>query len=520
MELPIEIGLLGNNKIGKTNIYNLYNGNEFNDTELTTIDAEYYTNDIDINFGKIQKKMKIIVWDTPGQERFLLTTINLAKNFLGLIFIYSITDRKSFTDIEKMIRKYNEIKINSNIPLILIGNKCDLENIRKVSKEEGENIAKKYKMKFFECSAKNDININESFKTIVDDIVTIFYDQLLNKDESEHQRIKILKFDDGIYEGETNNCIKDGYGTMKYNNGEKYEGHWKNDLREGKGKLFFSKGYYDCNWINNFQNGYGKIYYDNNKILQINFENGKREGVGIIHLNNNEILEINFKDDCIIDCTINYEDGSKLIGICDNNFNLIKGKIEYSNGDIYEGELNEIGLKNGKGIMKYNNGKIYDGNWENNKKNGNGLLCCNNEDYEKIINARISEININNIFKLKLNDSFYEGEFVNDLREGKGILFNKYGDHYLNNNLIYYGNFRNDNKYGYGCVYFEDEYYFRCYWKNNNTVNEFKEGLFHLSNSMEFIKINYTTSQWINFIKEKLSLWKNKKQSFQKTKIR
>ena len=124
-------------------------------------------------------------------------------------------------------------------------------------------------------------------------------------------------------------------------------------------------------------------------------------------------------------------------------FNLIKGKIEYSNGDIYEGEFNEIGLKNGKGIMKYNNGKIYDGNWENNKKNGNGLLCCNNEDYEKIINARISEININNIFKLKLNDSFYEGEFVNDLREGKGILFNKYGDHYLNNNLIYYGNFRN-----------------------------------------------------------------------------
>ena len=56
MELPIEIGLLGNNKIGKTNIYNLYNGNEFNDTELTTIDAEYYTNDFDINFGKIQKK--------------------------------------------------------------------------------------------------------------------------------------------------------------------------------------------------------------------------------------------------------------------------------------------------------------------------------------------------------------------------------------------------------------------------------------------------------------------------------
>lgn len=185
MELPIEIGLLGNNKIGKTNIYNLYNGNEFNDTELTTIDAEYYTNDIDINFGKIQKKMKIIVWDTPGQERFLLTTINLAKNFLGLIFIYSITDRKSFTDIEKMIRKYNEIKINSNIPLILIGNKCDIDDLqdidnkfcREVSFNEGEKLAQRYGIKFFECSAKKNININESFNYLIDQIVNIHKDE-------------------------------------------------------------------------------------------------------------------------------------------------------------------------------------------------------------------------------------------------------------------------------------------------------------------------------------------------------
>ena len=89
---------------------------------------------------------------------------------MGLILVYSINNKKSFENCEKWL---NEIKRNhfQNIPIILIGNKCDLEEERKVNKEEGLNYANKNGFKFFECSAKNKININESIYSLINSIL-------------------------------------------------------------------------------------------------------------------------------------------------------------------------------------------------------------------------------------------------------------------------------------------------------------------------------------------------------------
>ena len=507
----ITVGILGSLAVGKTCVLRRFIEEQFFEEFNATIGYSLFIKDIKIKVNDIKKNIPLKIIDTSGLERFFSISIKYVKSCLGILLVYSITDKHSFNYIEKYMKEYNKKKINENVPLILIGNKCDLENERIISFEEGQNLALKYNMKFYETSALDNININDCFQGLIDEITQIYYKELVNK--------KIEDNNEDIYIGDMKENKKDGYGTMRYKNGDKYEGYWKNDKREGKGKLYFYKGYYDCNWENDLQNGIGKIYYNNNKILEINFKNGKREGKGIITINNKEKYEMKYKNDKIeYYGMINYEDGRILNGIFDNDCNPINGNINYKNGDNYIGELNENGLKNGIGIMKYNNDIIYDGNWENDLKNGNGLLCLNNEDYVKIKDIEISINNIKDIFNLKLNNSFYKGEFINNKKNGKGILFMNKGN-YLNHNTIYFGNFLNDNKIGYGCIYFNNENYFECYWNNNNKIDNSKQGIFHINKLIQY-KNYYNINEWIKFIIHTQFNYISKKKKHLKSMIR
>ena len=89
----------------------------------------------------------------------------------------------------------------------------------------------------------------------------------------------------------------------------------------------------------------------------------------------------------------------------------------------------------GKGIMKYNNGEIYNGEWDNDNKNGEGLLYLNEEDYQIINNNNFTT---ENIFKLKLKSYYiYKGTFINNVKEGNGILFLNNNNKFFENNTIF-----------------------------------------------------------------------------------
>lgn len=111
------------------------------------------------------KRVKIQVWDTAGQERYRNITKTYYRNAHGVVLVYDITDRTSFNNIRSWIQQI-QVHADVNVNKILVGNKCDLIGQRAVTIDEGEALAREYKMAFFETSAFNDINVDEAFMRI------------------------------------------------------------------------------------------------------------------------------------------------------------------------------------------------------------------------------------------------------------------------------------------------------------------------------------------------------------------
>ena len=176
----IKLGTLGESKVGKTNLSNVFIGNKFDDEELSTIGVGNLIKKIDIKYKEKSKSISLKIWDTAGQERFKAVATQYIKLCDGILVVYAINDRKSFEKINDWLKDVEEKKNNNKVPLVLIGNKIDLENERVVSKEEGEKLAQKYNIKFFESSAKTNINVSEAFQYLIDSCVEIHHDDIFN----------------------------------------------------------------------------------------------------------------------------------------------------------------------------------------------------------------------------------------------------------------------------------------------------------------------------------------------------
>ena len=164
-DVKYKIMILGESKVGKTSLIKRYTKDQFGGIYLTTVGMDFQDKIIDIE----NKKVRLQIWDTAGQERFRNVTKSYFQSSQGLVLVYDITDRESF---EKLNFWVDNIKNNApeNAKFILVGNKCDLANERKVSYEEGENYAKNLNIKFFEASARDGTNVNELFFYLANEI--------------------------------------------------------------------------------------------------------------------------------------------------------------------------------------------------------------------------------------------------------------------------------------------------------------------------------------------------------------
>ena len=192
----IPLMLIGDGQIGKTSLALRLTGNKFDDAVLTTIGKESYIYETEIHGNKI--KMKI--WDTAGQERFKSMSVSVIKNVEGLILTYSITNRETFLNLPTWLDQLNNADDLSKKPVIIVGNKLDLEESRVVSTQEGEKFAKEHNYHFYEASAKTGQNVQEAFNDI--------FEQLYKKFEDEITGTKAIKNKIKLEDKKKNNTEK------------------------------------------------------------------------------------------------------------------------------------------------------------------------------------------------------------------------------------------------------------------------------------------------------------------------
>ena len=163
--------LLGDGQVGKTSLILRLTGNEFNDSQLTTVGKESYI--YQLNLHGYDLKMKI--WDTAGQERFKSMSVQVIKNSDAVILVYAIDDIDSFNHLDQWLTKLNETTDLSKKPIIIIGNKADIEEDKRVVKsDDGKNYAESKGYKFYETSAKTGQNIVEAFNDIFEQLYKTF----------------------------------------------------------------------------------------------------------------------------------------------------------------------------------------------------------------------------------------------------------------------------------------------------------------------------------------------------------
>lgn len=154
-----KIILIGDSNVGKTCVVQNFKSGIFSEKQQNTIGVDFSVRTVDIE----GKKVKMQVWDTAGQERFRTITQSYYRSAHGAIIAYDITRRTTFDSVTHWIKEV-ELYGASNVVLVLIGNKCDLDQDRQVQFEEACNLANEMGiLAALETSAKESQNVEEAF---------------------------------------------------------------------------------------------------------------------------------------------------------------------------------------------------------------------------------------------------------------------------------------------------------------------------------------------------------------------
>jgi Ras-related protein Rab-8A len=172
--------LIGDSGVGKTCLLFRFSEDAFNSTFISTIGIDFKIRTIELD----GKKIKLQIWDTAGQERFRTITTAYYRGAMGIMLVYDITNEKTFENIKNWIRNIEE-HAAPDVQKMILGNKCDMNDKRVVTKERGEQLALEYGIRFMETSAKASMNVEESFYILSRDIKAHIDKKMEGKNSSE-----------------------------------------------------------------------------------------------------------------------------------------------------------------------------------------------------------------------------------------------------------------------------------------------------------------------------------------------
>ncbi|GMI67826.1 ARABIDOPSIS RAB GTPASE HOMOLOG C1, RAB GTPASE HOMOLOG 18-1, RAB GTPASE HOMOLOG B18 [Hibiscus trionum] len=166
-EYLFKLLMIGDSGVGKSSLLLSFTAGTFDELS-PTIGVDFKVKYVTAG----GKKLKLAIWDTAGQERFRTLTSSYYRGAQGVVLVYDVTRRETFTNLKEVWYKEFELySTNQDCIRMLVGNKVDKESQRVVTKKEGIELAREYGCLFIECSAKTQDNVQQCFDELVLKIV-------------------------------------------------------------------------------------------------------------------------------------------------------------------------------------------------------------------------------------------------------------------------------------------------------------------------------------------------------------
>lgn len=178
----IKLVLVGDSGVGKSSLLLRFTTSDTFNAIPVTIGVDFKKKALTLR----DKRLDVTIWDTAGQEKFRTLTNTYYRNAAGIIFVYDVTRRETFTNVADAW--FEEVQVYSptqDFIKMVVGNKVDRETERAVTKEEGVELARKYGCLFIECSAKTSFNVDATFNELLEKILDSSH--LLRKSTSEEK---------------------------------------------------------------------------------------------------------------------------------------------------------------------------------------------------------------------------------------------------------------------------------------------------------------------------------------------
>ncbi|CAD8137047.1 unnamed protein product [Paramecium octaurelia] len=166
MQEKVKILMLGEGAVGKSSLLNRYVDEKFSENIQATLGVEYRQKIL----TQGEKQLIVQVWDTAGQERFRVITPIFYRNAQGVSLVYSVVDKNSFQQVQTWIDNLKDQIDCEQVSIVLVANKCDIAQ-REVTTLEGQQLAQKYQIKYFECSARTGAQVKEMYTELVQQIL-------------------------------------------------------------------------------------------------------------------------------------------------------------------------------------------------------------------------------------------------------------------------------------------------------------------------------------------------------------
>ncbi|MHA2183284.1 MAG: Rab family GTPase [Promethearchaeota archaeon] len=165
-ELAFKICVFGDSTVGKTSLVDRYLTDKFHENIQATLGATIHIKFIEVENGKITLQ----IWDFGGHKNFMFLVPSYSRGSSGAVFMFDLTKRTSLVNLNDWLVEFS--KVSRNIPLLLVGNKVDLEQERICTKEDALNVMKSHKFfNYMETSAKTGENIQMVFEVLVLEIL-------------------------------------------------------------------------------------------------------------------------------------------------------------------------------------------------------------------------------------------------------------------------------------------------------------------------------------------------------------